>query len=117
MELGKKEARYYIERIAPQLGHDFTRDPVYPEGRNDIGVVVHTAENGSSYGYDVLYLVWKEADGTIRHKELANSSTTKDYIHLKSVTMDGDKINVQFGSGGIFSGAPWTKTEELNTKK
>jgi len=116
MELTAQEAREYVNRIGPRLGYDYTYTPIFPEGRKDVAVVVHSAEDGSSYGYDVVYLVWKEADGTIRHKEIANSRATKNYIHIKSITVEGDKVTVKFSSGDTYSGKLWEAAEMRSIK-
>ena len=108
-ELTVKEVKSLVNRIGPHLGCDFTDDPEFPEGRRDICVVKHTAENGD-YGFDTIYLVWKDPVG-IHYKEIANSRLTKDYIHINSVEIDKDgSISVKFGSGGGYSGVPWNES-------
>jgi len=110
-ELTAQEAKSLVDRIAPKLGCDYTYDPVFPEGRNDVCAVRHMAENGSTYGFDTIYLVWKEPDGTIRYQEIKNSRATKDYIHIKSVEINEDgSVLVKFGSGGSYSGVPWSES-------
>ena len=54
-----------------------------------------------------------------RHREIANSRHTKDYINIDSVTADGDRITVEYGSGGSYSGTPWTRytTESIPAPK
>lgn len=113
-ELTPQEAKSLIERVGPKLGYDFTSQPVFPEGRKDVCVVKHTAENGSDYGYDVVYLVWKTPDGQVKHAEVANSRATKDYVHLRSVKVNDDgSVSVDFGSGGSYSGVPWDETMKV----
>ncbi|MFH0803660.1 MAG: hypothetical protein V1877_00895 [Candidatus Tagabacteria bacterium] len=117
MELTAKEAKSLINRIGPRLGYDYTHEPEFPEGRNDVCAVVHTTENGSTYGYDTVYLVWKEPDGTVKHEEIRNSRSTKDYIHIKSVKVKKDgSISVEFGSGGSYSGVPWSESMKVAIK-
>jgi len=111
MELSPKEAKDLIDRVGPSLGYDFTYDPVFPEGRRDVCAVRRLVENGSTYGFDVIYLVWKEPDGSLKYKEIANSRATKDYISIKSVVVHEDgSVVVNFGSGGGYSGVPWSES-------
>ena len=102
------EAAYrLIKSIGPRLGYDYTRQPVFPEGRDDVCAVSHMTENGSTYGYDTVYLVFRDKSGELRHIEIFDTRDTKDYCHIRSVTADGNHITVDFGSGGSFSGDPW----------
>ena len=103
-----EEARNYIGRIAPKLGCDFTYAPSFPEGRKDVCVVSQAAEDGSTYGFDTLYLVWKTKDGKIQHREIANSRGTKEYIGIRSIKVDGDQVTVEYGGSGVYSGSPWS---------
>lgn len=113
-ELTAQEAKSLVSRIGPHLGYDYTYDPVFPEGRSDVCAVRHMAENGSTYGFDTIYLVWKEPNGTIHYKEIANSRATKDYIHIGSVVVNGDgSVSVKFGSGGSYSGVPWSNSMKV----
>jgi len=110
-ELTAQEAKSLVSRIGPKLGCDYTYDPVFPEGRNDVCAVRHMAENGSTYGFDTIYLVWKEPDGTIQYQEIKNSRATKDYIHIDSVKVNDDgSVSVKFRSGGSYSGVPWSES-------
>lgn len=105
-----EEAHGYIKGIGPSLGYDFTYSPQFPKGRQDVCLVTHAAENGTSYGYDTLYLVWKDEDGRLRNRELANTKCSKDYISSSSIEVDGDTVTVKFGSAGAYSGSPWQKS-------
>lgn len=114
MELTAQEAKSLIERIGPRLGYDYTHAPEFPKDRKDVCAVVHTTENGSTYGYDTVYLVWKEPDGTVKHKEIKNSRATKDYIHIKELEVNKDgSVSVKFGSGGSYSGVPWSESMKV----
>jgi hypothetical protein len=117
MELEKEEAKNLIKEIGPRLGYDYTHDPMFPKGRKDVCAIVHTTENGSTYGYDTVYLVWKEPNGSVKHEEIRNSRSTKDYISVKSVEVKKDgSISVEFGSGGSFSGVPWSESMRVAIK-
>jgi len=113
-ELTAKETKALIDRVGPSLGCDFTYEPVFPKGRKDICAVRRLAENGSTYGFDTIYLVWKEPDGTVKHKEIENSRDTKDYISIDSVVVNKDgSVSVKFGSGGSYSGVPWSESMKV----
>lgn len=108
MELTKQEAMNLITRVGPSLGcGDFTYSPSYPDGRNDVAAVQRMAEDGHSYGFDVIYLVWKDQDGKIHYKELVNSRSTKDYLNVTKITCEGDNVTVELGTAGTYSGNPW----------
>jgi len=111
-ELLPEDARKYVDSIAPSLGCDYTDQPVYPPTRKDIAAVRRSVENGSSYGYDIIYLVWRVGN-EIRAKRLIDSVPTKDYIHIRSLTETKNGIKVEVGSGGNYSGKPWDKVIEV----
>lgn len=113
-QLTASEVKALIDQVGPSLGYDFTYEPVFPQGRMDVCAIRRLAENGSTYGYDTIYLVWKEGDGSVKYKEIANSRSTKDYIHIDSVTVnDDDSVSVNFGSGGSYSGSPWNDSRTV----
>jgi hypothetical protein len=109
------DAKSLIDRIGPSLGYDLTYSPEYPKTRKDVCAVKRLAENGSTYGYDTIYLVWKNKKG-INHEELINSSSSKDYIHIDSIVETKDNIVVKVGSGGSYSGSAWKRSIERNKK-
>jgi len=108
-ELNAQEVKQLIDRVGAQidLRYDYTYAPEFPDGRKDVCAVNRMAENGSSYGFNVIYLVWLDKDGRMRYKEIANTRATKDYMHIESIAVQGDMVTVSFGSGGSFSGNPW----------
>lgn len=110
-----EEAKALIDRVGTSLGcGDFTYGPVFPEGRTDVCAVRRMAENGRDYGFDTIYLVWKEPDGSLKHKEIKNSRSTKDYINIDSVVVGEDgSVSVKFGSGGSYSGVPWSESMKV----
>lgn len=111
-ELLPKDAQEYIDSIAPSLGCDYTGTPLYPVTRKDIAVVKRSVDNGSSYGYDIVYLVWLSGN-EIKAKKLIDSTSTKDYINIRSVIETESGIKIEVGSGGSYSGRAWNKTFEI----
>ncbi len=112
--LAEEEVESLIKRIAPKLGYDYYGGATFPKGRRDVCAAKYTTENGSTYGYDTIYLVWKEPSGTIKYEEIKNSRATKDYIHIDSVEVKKDGgVSVKFGSGGSYSGVPWSESMKV----
>lgn len=109
-EIKPNEAKSLVDKLGPHIDsrYDFTDDPVFPEKRTDVCAVRRMAENGSSYGFDTIYLLWK-ADEEINHEQLIDSKPTKDYIHIDTVLEENDDIVVKIYSGGSYSGSSWKK--------
>ena len=115
-EITNEEAKSLVDRLGPSLGcGDFTYSPIFPETRKDICAVRRMAENGSTYGYDTIYLLWKNEEG-LNHEELINSKSTKDYIHVNKVLEGKENVVVKVGSGGSYSGSKWAREFERNKK-
>lgn len=109
-QLLAEEARRLIDRVGPSFGCDWTAPAMFPETRADICVVRRVAEDGHSYGYDVIYLVWRAKDEFLQHRELIDSRGFKDYIHLEEVREEEGDIVVKVHSGGTYSGSPWDRS-------
>jgi hypothetical protein len=92
-----EQAKNLISRVGPTLGYDMTYDPELPKTRKDVCAIRHMAENGSTYGYDTIYLVWKDKQGKIQYEELTDSRSTKDYLSVKSIEETADEIIVAVG--------------------
>lgn len=90
----------FINKHTPILGYDFNDQPWYPDGRKDIAVIRRIIENGG-YGYDAIYLVWVD-EGIIKFKELVNSSLTKKYLFIQSVTLNESGVVVWVSNGSSY---------------
>ena len=108
------EAKKLIDLVGPHIGcGDLTFPPVFPEGRTDVCAVRRMAENGSSKGYDTIYVVWREPDGFLRALNIADSKGSTHYIPIGSVDMTEDcEVSVKFKHGGGYCGAPWSVDEK-----
>ena len=108
------QAKQLIDRVGPHIDgrYDYTYGPQFLEGRADICVVKRLAENGSSYGYDTLYLVW-EVDGKLQYQVIDDTQSSKDYLHIESVREEDDSIVVEYRNGGSFSGRPGSMTRRF----
>ena len=117
--LAESEVKELIKRIGPHIDsrYDYTYAPTYVKGRSDVCAVKRMAEDGSSYGFDTVYLVWKDKKGTIRHHKLIDSRYTKDYIHIDELVEDKEQIKIKVRSGGSYSGQAWEKDFKISKKE
>jgi len=92
-------AKDKVSSIGPRLGYDYVRDAQLVKGRSDVAVVVWGCENGSDYGYDVLYLMKKAGSG-VTAREIDNTRSTKSYIHLKEAKVVGSKVVITYRGDG-----------------
>lgn len=113
-ELTAEEAKALVNRLGPSLGYDLTYSPVFPKDRKDVCVVRRMAENGTTYGFDTIYLIWKNLYGSLEYDKVMDSKETKDYIFPDAieVTTDGHVL-IKLRSGGSYSGKPWEKTVKI----
>jgi len=110
-EIQEPTAKSLVDMIGPSLGCDFTYEPVYPKSRRDVCAVRRLAENGSTYGYDTIYLIWRPKDkDELKFEALLNSKCSKDYIHIDEVVEDERNILIKVYSGGSYSGSSWNET-------
>ncbi len=111
------QVKQMIDRVGPHIDarYDYTYGPHFPEGRSDVCVVKRLAEDGSSYGYDTLYLVW-EAEGKLRHQVIDDTQSNKDYLYIDSLQEEGDDIVVGYRNGGSFSGKPSSMMRRFKKK-
>jgi len=112
-KLFAEEAKKLIDREGPSLGCDHTYPPVLLNTRSDICVVRRLTEDGYSYGFDTIYLVWRDKNGKLKYRELINSRSTKDYIHIEDVREEENKVIVEVFSGGSYSGSAWSRRIEI----
>ena len=67
------------------------RDTKQLKGKN-IAAIVWGTENGSDYGFDTVYLVWKDKKGKLRYKEITDSRDNKDYLSVNGIKTKGNEI-------------------------
>jgi len=89
-----EQARNLIKRIGHKLGYDYLSQEKQLPGKN-IAAIVWAAENGSTYGFDTVYLVWKDKKGEIQYKEITNSRSTKAYLQVDAIREDDKNIIVE----------------------
>jgi hypothetical protein len=119
MKISIEEVKYEINIVGEHLGCDYTHNPIFPKGREDVCAVRHASENGRDYGFDTIYLLWKVHGGSIKHKELRNSMTTKDNIYIESIKVNKfGVVSVSLSSTCSYSGnSAWTETIKVNIGK
>jgi len=77
-------ARNLIERLAPRLGYDYLSGMSVVPGA-EVAAVKFTTENGSTFGYDTVFLVWREA-GAVSARIICES---RDYLTIGSIKVEG----------------------------
>jgi len=93
------QARNLVKRIGSKLGYDYLRSEKQLEGKN-VAAIVWGTENGSTYGFDTVYLIWESREGGIEYKEITNSRSTKDYLSVDEIKEDTDNIIVKVNGIG-----------------
>ncbi len=117
-KFSKEEVINFINRTAPKLGcGDFTYSPSFPEGHDDICLVTRAVENGYSYGYSIIYLVWKNLKGEMQKYELADTRSTKDNLYYKNLRVEGSNIKFDLEVSGTYSGNPSKKVVSFDISK
>lgn len=113
--LTESEVRKLIDQIGPHIDscYDHTYPPQFPEGRQNVCAVKRLAEDGDNYGYDTIYVVWRTSDDQVKYREILNSKSDKDYLHIEAIRVDNGSLVVEVGSGGSFSGHPWKLTYQI----
>ena len=89
-----EQAKNLVKRIGDKLGYDYMSGAKELERKN-IAAIVWEAENGSTYGFDTVYLVWKNKEGRIDYKEITNSRSTKDYLSINEIKEDKKNIVIK----------------------
>ena len=109
--LTEQEIVDLMKKIGERLGYDHTSAPIFAEGREDVAVAKHTTEDGSSYGYDSVYVMWKNTDGSICYQKILDTKISKDYLHIEEIPhVEDTELVATISSGGSFSGIPFKKT-------
>jgi len=110
-------AKQLIQSMAPKLSDSDYVKAIKQFGKRDIAAVIYDTENGSNYGFNTVYIVWKDDRGELKYKELLNSRDTKDYIHLEDIVETNGSFSIKVRSGGSYSGTSWEKDIVVNAKE
>jgi hypothetical protein len=114
-EISSQEVESLMNRIGPHINklYDFTSRPIFPKTRKDVCAVKRLTENGSSYGFDTIYIVWRDSEG-LSYEHIDDSSYTRDYLQIYEIFEDENDIVVKYGTGGIYGGSAWEEEYRKN---
>lgn len=107
----KEEAMSFVDILGPHIGGEYidnTYNPCYLNSRKDTCVIIRSAADGHSYGYDTAYLLWKSTN-EINYEKLMDTSSTKDYINIKEFSEDSEDLIIELFSSGMYSGKSWKR--------
>lgn len=91
-----------------KLGKDYISiKPTLIDNNPSLAYMVYSSENGSSFGFNTLYLAFKNKNGNIKYKAIVQN---KDYLHIKKVTSKNNIVNITYKSNGN------TKNIEIDIK-
>lgn len=87
------QAKNKVTSIGPRLGYDYVKECKILNDR--IAVVMWGCENGSTYGYDVLYVVRRKGS-SVTANAVANTMSTKNYMHIKEAKIADGKLVIKY---------------------
>ncbi len=91
------------------LGSDLKYKPVFPSTREDVCAVRRIQGDGSTYGSDLTYLIWKDKGYKIHHRVLTSCSRCDYFLDVKEVLEDKDEIVVKVGADWVHCGQPFER--------
>jgi hypothetical protein len=97
MESFEDVARNVVERQAPRLGYDYLSSFVVVSGK-EIAVAKFSSENGRDYGYDTLYVVWRDRAGEVQSR-VVERGPAHEYLQLGEVEATVDGVAISFWVG------------------
>lgn len=92
----QKELYIDVLNKAVKLGSDYTKLPEQIAGRKDLAYMIYSSENGSSFGFDTLYLGYKDKNGEIKSKDVLRG---RWYIRVNQVNVDENNIYFKYRIG------------------
>ena len=111
--ISSEEATKYINQIGARLGCDFTYSPSFVEGNDTVCLVTRAVEDGHSYGYSVVYVVWKNDSG-VQAREVQNTKSSKDNLYYKDLKIEDGKLKFNLQVSGTYSGRPSQRDVEID---
>lgn len=85
----QKELYTDVLNKAVKLGCDYTRLPEQIANKDDLAYMVYSSENGSSFGFDTLYLGYQDKNQEIKSKAVLREG---GYIHVNQVDLQDDQV-------------------------
>ena len=95
LTVGEQQVNSYLIKFGPRISkYDYLYDLKYPSGREDICVATWACSNGHNFGYDTVFLIWKNEKGIMCHQAYASSNNTQDYLPLGGIAIYGQEIRI-----------------------
>jgi len=82
-----------FDRKAIKLGCDYTSRPKSIEGNESVAYMVYSSENGSSFGFDTLYIGYKNKNGEIKSKDILRE---RWYININEIKIENNDIEIKY---------------------
>ncbi len=82
-----------LDHRAIKLRCDYTSKPKNIEGNNDLAYMIYSSENGSSFGFDTLYIAYKNKGGEIKSKDIVR---TRWYMHIDEIKIEDNCIKIKY---------------------
>jgi len=76
-----------VEDKAIKLGFDYTSIPEKIDDRNDFAYMIYSSENGSNFGFDTLYIGFKDEEGDVETKAILRE---RGYIQVVGAKIDSE---------------------------
>lgn len=92
----QKELYTDVLNKAVKLGCDYTNLPEQIAGRDDLAFMIYSSENGSSFGFDTLYLGYKDKNREIKSKAVLRE---RWYIRVNKVDVRDNQIYFRYRVG------------------
>ena len=96
-----EEAKSLVDKLGPsdRIGYGtqqgcFTQTPVFPENRRDICAVVRSVAPRASFGYDTLYLLWKN-DNILKDRRI-HSTNQSHRIYINAIQETDEQIVIHY---------------------
>lgn len=87
----QKELYADVLHKAVKLGSDYTKLPEQIAGREDLAYMIYSSENGATFGFDTLYLGYKNKNGEIQSKDVL-----RERGYIRGIQCDVQDTNVHF---------------------
>src|SRR3989338_1380383 len=87
-----------VQRKAIRMGYDMTLLPTPIQGAEEnMSYMIYRSENGTSFGIDTLYLVYKDKDNSLNTKEIAQ---TRWNLHVANSKIENGILTIEFQTDG-----------------
>ncbi|HKL17197.1 MAG TPA: hypothetical protein VJ900_02460 [Patescibacteria group bacterium] len=96
-ELQKEFYNDVLNKKALRLGLDYTSEPKRIKGSKDLSYMIYSSENGTSFGFDTLYLGYRDESGEVKSKALVKE---KGYIHINEIKVEDNVLKINYSCDG-----------------